>query len=345
MRKLSLLLLLSLGISQIQAQEEAPFTYHMGVHFGENYADDNSKMRDNALYGIRATVMMTPFYGIGIGYDRLESIDIKDSPKTVDAQRYYMQIEVDGEEQYHTVPYITFGIGYEDLSHDVIVVEKGEEQKYDVSQVYLTGGLGFRYNFIPELSIYAEANALYKTDTTDVDYTILAGLQYHLNATTCDKTYITDRIHEKPQERTVLHAGAVNTHSGWNRGVVATKTAATTEQVRKNVEKPVKRTKAKSVTAKRTKVVTKKPKVKKRFYKESKVGGYYVVLGAFHTEEGLQSFLKKLERKNISYILRDSKKKKLTYVMTGAYASSADAKKALRKMKSIVSDAYIAKMK
>jgi hypothetical protein len=340
MKKLSLLLLLSLGISQLQAQEEAPFTYHMGVHFGENFADDNSKMRDNALYGIRATVMMTPFYGIGIGYDRLESIDIKDSSKTVDAQRYYMQIEVDGEEQYHTVPYITFGIGYEDLSHDIIVVEKGEEQKYDVSQLYLTGGIGFRYNFIPELSVYAEANALYKTDTTDIDYTVLAGLQYHLNATTCDKTYITDRIREKPQERTVLHAGAVNTHSGWDREV-----AAKAIHSQKSAARDVSSLEAENIVAKRTKVVTKKPKVKKRFYKKRTAGGYYVVLGAFHTKKGLHSFLKKLERRHISYILRDSKEKRLTYVMTGAYASSATAKRALRKMKSIASDAYIAKMK
>ena len=99
------------------------------------------------------------------------------------------------------------------------------------------------------------------------------------------------------------------------------------------------------IVKKRTQVVHKKPKVKKRFYKKSTAGGYYVVLGAFRTEKGMQSMLRKLERKHISYILRDNKAKKLTYVMSGAYPSPESARKVLSKVKSVVSDAYIAKMK
>ncbi len=336
--------MLGLGMSHLSAQE-APFTYHFGVHFGENYADESSKMRDNGLYGIRTTVMLTPFYGLSVGYDRLESIDIKETSDTVDAERYYMQVEVDGEEQYHTVPYITFGIGYEDLSKDVMVADSnGEYKKYDVSQVYLTGGMGFRYNFIPEISIYAEGNVLYKTDTTDVDYTVLAGIQYHINATTCDKTYITDRINEKPQERTVIHTGPVNNRSAWKQYTPVPKVSTKTEPVTKTTV--LKRPKAVTETKKtlRTKPVQSAKKVAPVQTKSS-VSGYYVVLGAYKTDEGLQSMLRRLDSAKVSYILRDDNKRGMTYVLSGAYASSSDARKALRKLKRIQKDAYIAKLK
>ncbi len=343
MKKLSLLILLALASSGVNAQQEAPFTYHMGVHFGENYADSSSKMRDNSLYGIRTTVMLTPFYGLSLGYDRLEDIDVKDSTDSIDVQRYYMQIEVDGEEQYHTVPYITLTAGYEDLSKDIMAGnDEAGYKKYDVSQLYIGGGLGFRYNFIPELSIYAEGNAIYKTDTTDVDYTLLAGLQYHMNATTCDHTYITDRMREKPQEKTVLHVGAVNAQSGWKHAV-APRRSVTAGKARA-VHHAVQKTPAKKVH----KSVHHKPKPHHRTVRKHNAsvgGGYYVMMGAFKTQAGIDEMVAKLQKRHISFVLRDSKRTGLTYVMAGAYPTKKSTVRALRRLRRITPDAYIAKVK
>ncbi len=340
MKKISFLILFALGITQLQAEQEPPFTYHMGVHFGQNFADSSSKMRDNALYGIRGTVMLTPFYGLVLGYDRLDSIDLKDTSGTTDVQRLYGLIEVDGQEQYHVVPYITFGAGYEMLSDDVIV----NGHKYDVSQAYLTGGLGFRYNFIPELSIFVEGNALWKTDTTDVDYTALAGVMYHFNATTCDNTYVTERLKEKPQERTTLHVGAVNAVSGWKRGFAAKKTAF------RKTPFTQKRVKAEPTTSVRTdkrmsKPVKKAAVQKKKQHHTARHGGYYVALGAFKTQKGLQRLLKRLDAKHVPYILKDNRHRKLTYVLAGVYPSAYNAKKALGKLKKIQHDAYITRLR
>ena len=332
------------GIGQLHA-EDAPFTYHLGMHFGKNYADSSSKMRDNALYGIRTTVMLTPFYGLSIGYDRMESIDIKESSETIDAQRYYAQIEVDGEEQYHTVPYITFGAGYEDLSRDVYVTDGEEKKKYDVSQFYLTAGLGFRYNFIPELSLYAEGNVLYKTDTTDVDYTMLAGLLYHINATTCDNTYVTERMHDKPQEHTVLHTGAINALSGWKK-LPTTSVQPKKEYRHKVRQKPIrKKPVAKKSSSKKRHVMQKRRVVSHKKSKSFHSGGYYVILGAYKTKKGLESQIRKLTRAHVPYLLRDSQHKKMTYVMSGAYPTHAKAEAALKRLKALQKDAYIAKMK
>ena len=349
MKKISMIALLLAGLTQIHAQErEAPFTYHLGLHFGKNYTDSSSKMRDNALYGIRTTVMLTPFYGLSLGYDRMESIDIKESPDTIDAQRYYMQIEVDGEEQYHTVPYITLGVGYEDLSKDIYVRDEttGKSNKYDVSQLYISGGLGFRYNFIPELSLYAEGNVLYKTDTTDVDYNLLAGLQYHINATTCDKTYVTDRLREKPQEQTVLHTGPVNVYSTWEKAhPPRSAVKATGSGKSAGMKRTHRKAKAQKAAAKRRHHLTHRRADHTPRKGDATGGGYYVVLGAYKTEKALNTQIRRLERAKIPYLLRDSSRKGMTYVLSGAYPTRSKAVHALKRLKKIQRDAYIAKMK
>ena len=344
MKKISFLILFLLGVTQLQAEKEPPFTYHMGAHFGQNFADSNSKMRDNALYGIRGTVMLTPFYGLVLGYDSLNSIDLKDTSKTTDVQRLYGLIEVDGEEQYHVVPYITFGAGYELLSDDVIVNGK----KYDVSQAYMTVGLGFRYNFIPELSVFIEGNALWKTDTTDVDYTALGGVMYHFNATTCDDTYITERMNEKPKERTTLHVGAINAVSGWGKGLNSPKTTfCKTPFTQKKVQQ--------NSTTQASKRIKMTPETATQHYPVAIMGkstqmrtksnnGYYVALGAFKTQKGLQHLLRRLDTNNIPYILKDDRRKKLTKVLAGAYPSASNAQKALAKLKTIQYDAYITRL-
>ncbi len=348
MKKISFLILFALGMTQLQAEQEPPFTYHLGVHFGQNFADSNSKMRDNALYGIRGTVMLTPFYGLVLGYDRLDSIDLKDTSGTTDVQRLYGLIEVDGKEQYHVVPYITFGAGYEILSNDVIV----SGHKYDVSQAYLTGGLGFRYNFIPEMSLFIEGNALWKTDTTDVDYTALAGVVYHFNATTCDNTYVTERLKERPQERTTLHVGAINAVSGWGKRFPVQKAAFRKSPfTRKRVQKdmpvtiPDRMVRPVVISEAQQKVshhaVAKKNHTKRTNYHS----GYYVALGAFKTKKGLHNFLRKLDMKQVPYILKDNRHKQLTYVLAGVYPSAQNARKALVKLKKIQHDAYVTRLR
>ncbi len=354
MRKITLLFLSILTMGQLQAYQEPPFTYHLGGYFGQNFADESSKMRDNALFGIRGTVMLTPFYGINFGYERLNSIDVKESTSTIDVDRFYGQIEVDGEEQYHVVPYITLGAGYELLSSDIIV----DGRKYDVSQAYISGGLGFRYNFIPELSIFVEGNALWKTDTTDLDTNFIGGLVYHVNATTCDNTYVTERLKARPAERTTLHVGAVNPVSGWKKSVTVPARSAA-------VRKPPFRTAAATpvpvrsshrsvpISKRVTVVPVKKSKVKKRhsqtgrakMHKVSHTGGYYVLLGAYKTKSGLDSMLKKLRKHHVPYMLRDNQSRKLTYVMAGVYPDLHTARKALGRLKKIQPDAYIRRMK
>jgi len=345
MRKLSFLILCALGLNQLQADQEPPFTYHFGAHFGQNFADSSSKMRDNALYGIRGTVMLTPFYGLNFGIDRLDSIDVKESASTIDVTRFYAQIEVDGEEQYHVVPYITMGAGYEMLSSDIVV----DGHKYDVSQAYLSAGLGFRYNFIPELSFYVEGNGLWKTDTTDIDTNILAGFVYHVNATTCDDTYVTERLHEKPEERTKLHVGKVNALSGWKKlsdKRESVRTNSFLKPAHKSAPRAEKKiTKVKPVVTAKKKVIKAKRHTKKHSAHTAVNGGYYILLGAYKTKSALNTMLRKLDKKGISYMLRDNQSKKLTYVMVGAYANLTKAKKALYKLRRIQPDAYIRRMR
>ncbi len=330
MKKISLLSLTLFCATALFAKEPV-FTYHAGGYFGKNFTDTNSMMRDDTLYGIRGTVMLTPFYGINLGYERMDKIDIKNSSDTIDLQRLYTQIEVDGEEQYHVVPYITVGIGYEFLSNDIVINGK----KHDVSQAYLSGGLGFRYNFIPELSIFAEGNTIWKIDTSDVDYTALLGVMYHINATTCDDTYVTERMNEKPQERNVIHVGKVNNLSGWNKP-------------------DTKRVSTKKIEAKKSVIIDEQPQKavkivqKLRSAKEKKslmtLGNYYIAVGAFRTKSGLSNVVKKLKKADIPYSIKKGTKTDLTYVMVGPFDTKSKARKKLHSVKRVQKDAYIAKL-
>ncbi len=341
MKKISLLSLTLFCAITLFAKEPV-FTYHAGGYFGKNFADTNSMMRDDTLYGIRGTVMLTPFYGINVGYERMDKIDIKDSGSTIDLQRLYTQIEVDGEEQYHVVPYITIGMGYEFLSNDIVINGK----KHDVSQAFLSGGLGFRYNFIPELSIFAEGNTIWKIDTSDVDYTALLGLMYHINATTCDDTYVTERMNEKPQERNVIHVGSVNNLSGWDKP--GSKAALSKKpKVTKSViidEKPQKAVKiVQKLTSPKVKKSYKvKYPVAKKAHKTS--GAYYISVGAFRTKSGLLSVQKKLKKADIPYNTKKGSKTALTYVVVGPFDTRSKARKKLSAVKRVQSDAYIAKL-
>ena len=348
MKKLKLITAALCSAVALQAAQD-PFTYHLSGYFGKNMADKSSKMRDDSLYGIRGTTMLTSFYGLSLGYERIDKIDIKESSKTVDLQRIYTQIQVDGEEQYHVVPYITLGVGYEFLSDDISV--KGN--KYDVSQAYVSAGLGFRYNFIPELSVMLEANTLWKTDTSDLAYNGIVGLVYHVNATTCDNTYVTERIKERPLERNVLHTGSVNNLSGWKDHV-----NGRSKRVPQEITTPVrderkivhKRTMHRnSVIISKVKPIRKVHVYHKRHFKHRKTKvslarGYYIMLGAYKEQKSVQKMVSKLEKQNISYLLKDNHKKRLTYVVAGTYSNRLAAQKELRKLRTIQKDAYIAKM-
>ncbi len=346
MKKLKLITAALCSAIVLQAAQD-PFTYHLSGYFGKNMADKSSKMRNDTLYGIRATTMLTSFYGLGIGYERIDKIDIKDSSKTVDLQRIYTEVEVDGEEQYHVVPYITFGVGYEFLSDDVIV----EGNKYDVSQAYVSAGLGFRYNFIPELSMMLEANALWKTDTSDLSYNGILGLVYHINATTCDNTYVTQRMKERPQDRNIIHTGSVNNVSGWRKHANITEPSIVTpvktaiRYKRKIV--PVRTLHHNSVIIDAVKTQRKVHKhITKRRHKSviRKNGEFYIMLGAFKEKKSIHGMVSKLEKKDIAYLLKDNHKKGLTYVVAGAYSNRLAAQKELHKLRKIQKDAYIAKM-
>ncbi len=341
MKKISLLSFALFCATALFAKEPI-FTYHVGGYFGKNFADSNSMMRDDTLYGIRGTVMLTPFYGLNLGYERMDKIDIKETASTIDLQRLYTQIEVDGEEQYHVVPYITLGMGYEFLSNDIVINGK----KHDVSQAYLSGGLGFRYNFIPELSIFAEGNTIWKIDTSDVDYTALLGVVYHVNATTCDDTYVTKRLSEKPQERNVIHVGGVNNFSSWNKPGAKTAIGKKAKAKRSVIidqepQKAVVAAKKPTTSKVKKSYMSKLLKSPKQF---NSLGKYYISIGAFRTKNGLLSAEKKLKKADIPYIKKRGSKTALTYVVVGPFSTKAKAKRKLQSVKRVQRDAYIAKL-
>ncbi len=177
MKKIALLTFLS--VSSIIAQDGIKFEVEPTI--GYNKFDGDSKMKDSFMYGLRGTAYINCYYAYRLNYQRSDDVHYKNNSsststiadstkvKTTDVQRVSAQLLMSGEEDYHVIPYILLGLGYESLS---------DETKYDVSQTYVEAGVGFKHNWLNNLYATLEGNVLRKFDTKDIDYGVTFGVGY-----------------------------------------------------------------------------------------------------------------------------------------------------------------------
>ncbi len=151
--------------------------YQASMTIGKNSFSKDSNMKDNTVFGIRATAYDGDIfrYGLQFGYEsalktKYEGVDSTSLITQTDMHRIFVNMIVDGEEEYNVVPYLLFGGGYEYLSDEI--------SKQDVSQGFAQTGLGFRYNMTRSLNVALEGRVLGKFDTRDVDFIFNAGIGY-----------------------------------------------------------------------------------------------------------------------------------------------------------------------
>ncbi len=151
--------------------------YQSTITVGKNSFAEDSRMKDSTVFGIRATAYDGDVfrYGLQFGYEcaidtKYEAIDSTSLITKTDMHRLFVNMLVDGEEEYNVVPYLLFGLGYEYLSDEL--------SKQDVSQGFAQTGLGFKYNITKSLNIALEGRVLGKFDTRDVDFIFSGGLGY-----------------------------------------------------------------------------------------------------------------------------------------------------------------------
>ncbi len=175
MKKLTMFTLLSLSCS-LFAQNEV--LYEIEPVIGYNSFDSGSKMESDFTYGVRATAYMNELYGYRVAYERADDVKFDVLPtaskKRTDLHRLSADLLINGQEEYKVIPYLQLGLGYEIL---------GTETQHDVSQAYVSGGIGFKYMFIDRVNMNIETKLLKKFDTSDMDFALSFGIGYMLGGT------------------------------------------------------------------------------------------------------------------------------------------------------------------
>ncbi|MCH9814131.1 MAG: hypothetical protein K0U47_09340 [Epsilonproteobacteria bacterium] len=325
MKKLGLFTFLSIVTTTLCAQDVVQ--YEVAPIMGYNTFDSGSKMKNDAMYGIRGTVYINEFYGYRLSYERADDVsyDASSSKSKTDLSRVSGQLIVNGEKEYNIVPYILLGGGYEMLS---------DETSHDVSQGFMNAGLGFKYFMSSMFNLSLEAKALKKFDTDDIDYTMNLALGYMFGPSV--------RTPE-PYQPSVLDEGTDNMRSHDDafvsqepkKDLVVEREVPIVEHIQ--TDEPV-------VAAAQ---IQDDIVVADEYTMAQAVSlGYYVQMAVWFDQQN-PALIKRLERGGHPYAIKDAVRfsRDAKLVVVGPFESRNDAKVALRDLRRISRDAFITKIK
>jgi len=139
---------------------------------GTNSFDSGEHLDRATTVGVRGDFYLDNIYHLDVGYDDLGDVTLKKGTifSQIGIKRYYTQFSADGEEEYHVVPTLSLGLGYEDQSG-----------VFSDSNTYLSLGVGFRYNVSNSFNFLLGTKALWKTSTRDINYHTTFGVGYMLD--------------------------------------------------------------------------------------------------------------------------------------------------------------------
>jgi cell division septation protein DedD len=327
MKKIALWTLLSLSSTLIA---EDTLLYELEPIVGYNNFDSDSKMQNNLFYGIRGTVYANSYYAYRLSYERADKVKYDTSKyfaqKSTDVQRISGDILMSGEEEYNVVPYVLLGVGYELLS---------DETSYDVSQGYISTGLGFKYQMPNNLSFNLEGRVFKKFDTKDVDYALNIGLGYMFGYATNTVAYQENFLEQNQvQEREIINA---------------TPQQEIYQQTPVVVNKPVTtKYSFEEQQAQNNPILSDVSQPTNTVYSsdESVVDeAYYVQLAAWFEDQN-PKLLDRIQQGGFDAQVLDvvRKDKSAQVVVVGPFLDMSEAKQALRGLKRIKRDAYITKL-
>jgi len=345
MKKIALLTFLS--VSSIMAQDGIKFEVEPTV--GYNNFDNESKMKDSFMYGVRGTAYINCFYAYRLNYQRADDVHYKKESsststgssklQTTDVQRIAGELIMSGEEDYHVIPYVMLGLGYESLS---------DSTKHDVSQTYVEAGVGFKHNWLNNLYATLEGNVLRKFDTKDIDYGITFGVGYMFGE---KSDSVVQRYQPKTfmdTEPTPLPVIQSKRYKAVERPTVITKQPIAPIGKYSFEEKRATSTYIAPVT---TRTRTQEPVgnfVETNSYaivdNSANENSYYIQVAAWFKSEDPR-LLTKLDNSGLAYevITAQRKGREAQIVRVGPYISFADAKADLANVKKVKRDSYITK--
>ncbi len=296
----------------------------LSLNLGTNSFADDEKLESATSLGVRGDFYLDPLYHLDFGYDDLGSVKINNLSNTIKIKRFYTQFSADGEEEYHIVPTMSFGVGYEK--------QKG---KLSDSQPFVSAGVNFRYNISNSFNFLLGTKALWKTSSRDVNFHTTFGVGMMLgNEPVNNQEEIQEvKVPEKKLD--------ISTQFSANEVTQLTTPPTEVSLASDNKEIEVSST-PNSVVApmiqqprvvRQATVVETQPKI-------LTTKGYFVQVGAF-SKSRPTAMLTRLSRKGNHIILRHNGN--ITKALVGPYSSESQARIALRKVKRVAKGAFLYK--
>ncbi len=314
-RKLALTLALA---TSILAKTE------LSLNLGTNSFAGDEHLKSSTSLGVRGDFYLDDLYHIDFGYDDLGSVAIKDTTKEIKINRFYTQFSADGEEEYHVVPTMSVGVGYEK--------QKGELSD---SQPFVSAGVNFRYNISNSFNFLLGTKALWKTSSRDVNFHTTFGVGMMLGNEPVNNQ-------EEVQEVKVPDK-KLDISTQFSANEVAQLTTPPTEvTLARDSKEIVVSNEQNSVVepASVQQTVVKAPTVVETQPKVVTTSGYFVQVGAY-SKNRPTAMLTRLSRSGNHIILRHNGS--ITKALVGPFRSEKEARRALRKVKKVARGAFIYK--
>ena len=141
----------------------------LSINVGTNSFASKEGLNSATSLGIRGDFYLDNLYHLDFGFDNFDDVKCKNSDDTATIKRLYTQFSADGEEEYHVVPSLSVGAGYErqDYSDDTNAWEP-----------FLSLGIGFRYNLSRAFNFLLGSKVLWKTHSRSINYHTTFGVGY-----------------------------------------------------------------------------------------------------------------------------------------------------------------------
>jgi len=297
----------------------------VSLNLGTNSFAGDEKLDSSTSLGIRGDFYLDNLYHIDLGYTDLGSVDIKDTNTSVKIKRFYTQFSADGEEEYHVVPSMSVGVGY-------------EKQKGDLSesQPFISIGVGFRYNVSNNFNFLLGTKALWKTSSRDVNFHTTFGVGYLIGE---------EPVNNSEVEEVTIPREEINIKKEFNPKEVSQVVQVPTEVTLLSDNKSItvnqipQQTNVINITPPPPPPLVKvQPIQRKTVIKPNIQNGYFIQVAAYSKNQPT-SLLTRLSRSGNHVVLRHNGS--ITKALIGPYSSESSARIALNKIKRVARGAFL----
>ncbi len=294
--------------------------------FGKNSFSGKENIVSPTSVGIRGDIYLDDLYHIDFGYDALGSVAYTNSNEKVKINRFYTQFSADGEEEYHVVPTLSIGAGF----------ERQKGSSVAKSKPFLSLGIGFRYNISNNFNFVLGTKALWKTSDSAINYNGNVGLGY---------LFVDEPINNEksageeviiPKKRLDISTRKAN--STMSKEIGLSKMEAPVVDLSQAMR--VNSQKNRDIIDDKQRVLISNNYQKRRKY-INKSSSYFIQVGAY-SKYRPTSTLNKLAKKGYHIILRHNRNG-ITKILVGPYRTKNEALKRLTTIKRVVPQAFLYK--